>query len=181
MFRELESVSIDRWGTYAIFIRISGMIRFRCKQGTRYYQYSTPEFIDTETMKQSEANEILFDKEYNNLVEEHFDMLLTALINYQNKEEEENKAEKKVSAQTFIHTGNGDINYRSNNDFRINDSILDLSNRNQNETTGEERDEMLRILFEVELLIKEMKETGGISKKSKSKIEKIGDHLKKHE
>lgn len=184
-FDEIDNIVLQSTGA-KFGMRFSGEILFHFKAGTRYYYLGTEEHMRTKDIKLTEANQILFDAEYNDLVSKYYEILLKTFRAYKadvkHEEKQERMAPKSVTNTTNINqTGSGTINYNSYNDVNINTSLTNISQRIQNETNGSERDEMLRILFEVEQLIKEMKETGSVSRKHKSAVEKIGDHLKKHD
>lgn len=185
-FDEIDNIVLQREGR-KIGIRFSGEILFYFIAGTRYYYLGTDEHMRRKDIKLTEANQIYFDAEYNDLVDKHFETLMRIFRSYKEgvkyEEKQERRTPKSVTnATTYVNqSGDGTINISSYNEFNANTSLMNISQRILKEVDGQERDEMLRILHEVEQFIKKMQETGVISKKSESTIGKIGDHFKKHD
>lgn len=93
-FREIDNITI----TYAKKGKLfetsrDGVIKILCKPNTRYYEYSRKEAPERNiyNFDYSEPNEILFDEEYNSVVETNFPAIIKALEEYKIKEQTESE------------------------------------------------------------------------------------------
>lgn len=188
-FDEIDNIVVKSNGA-KVFIRFSGEIQISFNQGTRYHYLGTPEHMEKKDIKLTEANQILFDEEYNQLVDKHIEIIQEILRTYKKEVRfEEKQKEKKPENITYqtnstVNFGDGPIynnNYIDSHNIDIENSITNLYQQVQMESVGEEREEMLRILYEVEKLIKEIQQTGKMPETKKGRFEKAGDHFKKHE
>lgn len=189
VYDDLDSIQIERYGSYfegdLLFFPdyFHGVMKFVHKPGTKYYE--EPPKDDKETVRTPYIpipSEVWFDMKYNDLIRQHISKIQDIFYDFKHGQAGRNNGPGFNIYNVDTGGGNANINSHNNShNTNIDNSIINISQRVMNETDGSERDEMFQILYEIQQLIKEMKDTGTISSERKGRIAKIGDHLKRHD
>lgn len=164
-FDEIESVTATAashhiWGEYP------GKFHVLCKKDTRYWEI-TKEVLNTEHRNYNRvlANEIIYDSEYNDIVEKNVLIISDAIRDYRNGRQKETE---KQPSQSFhfenVNTTGGQVVFGvgDNNSISIDTlgtiQITTIAEQVQSEVKdSHDREEMLRILREIELALEDIK------------------------
>lgn len=160
-FSEIESITARKASRH-IWGMSPGRIQILCREGTRYWQI-TKDVLDTENRIYNRvlANEIVYDLEYNDVVEKNVSVILDALHAYKTGRQKDTADRLNQN----VHIGNMTVpggqvvvGAGNNNNIHVDTigsvTVTAIAERIQGEIEDtREREEMLRILKEIESAI----------------------------
>lgn len=172
-FKDIERISVSEESS-------TGILRFICREGTQYYEYSTSEAIEHHDIMRSWPNEILFDSEYRDLIEEHFSILEKVFDEYRNSNIEQKK-QQNVGNINYYFYGDivGSLLVSGDHNFNVDNSV-NIIRKEIFQKGGNDKEELLAILKEVNSLVETIQQTKSVPK-DEGLFRRILSHMNKYD